>query len=417
MVEGHANATEDYLIEGLSFKLAPGASYITNRRSVTFHPSGSDIYSSSTGTKVIKIRMNGSDWLDPSTCKLMFTLTNKSLNTMTFLSGPHSFFKRLRVLVGGQSCEDIDEYARTCEMFNVLQSSSVRKNDSVEGVLAGETLANDKTRRVGMKLLSGLLNQSKMIPLRVAPIEIELELVSDALDAIYCIGTASWTITDVQLKCDLCTLDNELENSYSKHLLSGQSLPINYGTYISQSQVLGTNGPSFGVNISRAVTRLKSIFMTFEGPINAAKLDTVKSFNNLWHPMALIDGEYNDGQELELQVQIGSKLYPEYPIRSVSESMSQLRKTMGIHQTPFHSVDISPEEYRNRKFIAAIDTEKVLDAGFTGLNTRAGDLMTIKCKPVNSALYGNVSDPTKFHTVLHSDNILEIRDQGVAIFD
>ena len=418
MVEGHANSTEDYLIEGLSFKLAPGASYITNRRSVTFHPAGSDKYSSTTGSKVIKIRMNGSDWLDPSTCKLMFTLTNKSLNTMTFLSGPHSFFKRLRVLVGGQSCEDIDEYARTCEMFNVLQSSSVRKNDSVEGVQAGETLANNnKTRRVGMKLLSGLLNQSKMIPLRVAPIEIEMELVSAASDAIYCTGTASWTITDVQLKCDLCTLDNELENSYSKHLLSGQSLPINYGTYISQSQVLGTNGPAFGVNISRAVTRLKSIFMTFEGPRDASHDTTIKSFNNLWHPMALSDGAYNDGQELELQIQVGSKLYPEYPIRSVSESMSQLRKTMGIHQTPFHSIDISPEEYRNYKFICGIDTEKVLEAGFTGLNTRAGDLMTIKVKPVNSGLYGSVSDPTKFHTVLHADLIIEIRDQGVSVFD
>ena len=94
MVEGHANRIQDYLIEGLSFKLAPGASYITNRRSVTFHPSGSDIYSSSTGTKGIKIRINGTDWLDPSTCKLMFTLTNTSTAEMKFLSGPHSFFKR-----------------------------------------------------------------------------------------------------------------------------------------------------------------------------------------------------------------------------------------------------------------------------------------------------------------------------------
>ena len=159
MVEGHANSTEDYLIEGLSFKLAPGASYITNRRSVTFHPSGSDIYSSSTGTKVIKIRINGTDWLDPSTCKLMFTLKNTdTANTMEFVSGPHSFFKRLRVLVGGQSCEDIDEYARTCEMFNILQSSAVRSNDSVEGFASGATLGTTKSRRVGMKLLSGLLN-------------------------------------------------------------------------------------------------------------------------------------------------------------------------------------------------------------------------------------------------------------------
>ena len=34
MVESHANATEDYLIDGLSFKMNPGASYVTNRRSV-----------------------------------------------------------------------------------------------------------------------------------------------------------------------------------------------------------------------------------------------------------------------------------------------------------------------------------------------------------------------------------------------
>jgi len=36
MVEAHANAVEDFLIEGLSFKLSPGASYVTNRRSVSY---------------------------------------------------------------------------------------------------------------------------------------------------------------------------------------------------------------------------------------------------------------------------------------------------------------------------------------------------------------------------------------------
>ena len=411
MVEGHANAIEDNLIDGLSFKLDPGASYITNRRSVTFHPNGSDTYSSSTGTKVIKIRMNGSDWLDPSTCKLMFTLKNTDGATdMEFVSGPHSFFKRLRVLVGGQSCEDIDEYARTHEMFNILQSTAVRANDAVEGVVEGDTLAANKSRRVGMKLLSGLLNQGKMIPLRVAPIEIELELAGEPGDAQY--GSTAWEINDVQLKCDLCTLDNELENSYAKHLLSGQALPINYGTYISQSQVVPDM--QFSVHVSRAVTRLKSIFMTLLGP-NTSK-PHIKEFNNLWHPMATGNGAYEDFLELEMQVQIGSKLYPEYPIRSVSEAFSQLRKTVGIHQSPFHSISISASEYRDRKFICAIDTEKVLEAGFTGLNTRAGDLMTIKVKPVDTAGMLAIK-ATKVFTVLHCDNVLEIRDQGVAIFD
>ena len=35
-------------------------------------------------------------------------------------------------------------------------------------------------------------------------------------------------------------------------------------------------------------------------------------------------------------------------------------------------------------FIAGVDTEKVIEAGFTGLNTKQGDLMTIRCKPANS---------------------------------
>jgi hypothetical protein len=35
-------------------------------------------------------------------------------------------------------------------------------------------------------------------------------------------------------------------------------------------------------------------------------------------------------------------------------------------------------QYFNDKFIIGVDTEKILEAGFTGLNTRAGDLMVLK---------------------------------------
>ena len=76
-MESYAQSTQDYLIEGLSYKLNPGASYVTNRRSVSFFPSGSDTYSSSSGVKVIKLKMNGTDWLDPSTVKVQFDITFK----------------------------------------------------------------------------------------------------------------------------------------------------------------------------------------------------------------------------------------------------------------------------------------------------------------------------------------------------
>ena len=55
-MEGHAQSVEDNLIESLSVKLRPGASYVTNRRSVTFWPQGGNSYSP-TGVKVIKVAL------------------------------------------------------------------------------------------------------------------------------------------------------------------------------------------------------------------------------------------------------------------------------------------------------------------------------------------------------------------------
>ena len=127
-------------------------------------------------------------------------------------------------------------------------------------------------------------------------------------------------------------------------------------------------------------------------------------------------GTYDAGKEIELQVQIGSKMYPEMPIRSTAEAFSQLTKCLGIQSSPFHSLDIDPSSYRNHSFIYGIDTEKVLGASFTGINTKAGDLMTIKVKAIDSANYGT-TNPTTIFTVLHTDNILEIRDGGITVFD
>ena len=55
MVEAIANGIEDKLIDGLSFKMNPGASYVVDRRSVTFHPQGSNIYKPTEGAKLIRI--------------------------------------------------------------------------------------------------------------------------------------------------------------------------------------------------------------------------------------------------------------------------------------------------------------------------------------------------------------------------
>ena len=64
--------------------------------------------------------------------------------------------------------------------------------------------------------------------------------------------------------------------------------------------------------------------------------------------------------------------------------------------------------------IIGIDTEKVIEAGWTGINTRAGDLLTVKFKYITD---DNSRYADRMHIVLHSDQILEIRDSGVQVFD
>ena len=61
MVEVIANSLEDTLIDGLSFKPDKTASNITNKRSCTYHPQGSSIYTPQNGRHLIKININGSD--------------------------------------------------------------------------------------------------------------------------------------------------------------------------------------------------------------------------------------------------------------------------------------------------------------------------------------------------------------------
>jgi hypothetical protein len=57
MVDALANSTEDYLIDSFQFKIPPGASYVTDRRSVSFFCAGSSIYQSTSGAKVIRLAL------------------------------------------------------------------------------------------------------------------------------------------------------------------------------------------------------------------------------------------------------------------------------------------------------------------------------------------------------------------------
>ena len=459
-MEGVANSVEDRLVDGLSFQLKPGASYVTERKSVSYHPQGSNIYSTN-GTKLVKLLLTGDQWLDPSTFRIMFDLRNMDGDANKLLrplGGPHTFFRRMRILANGAVIEDIDNYNRVHEMFKTLGASDARVNDKAEAfgqqynkdtILNTTTLSGVKggqSQTVLFKPCSGLLNQPKMLPIRYMPITIELEIVHDPNEPIVSEDstgsdgfstantTQSWQIENVQVKVDVVTLDNQLDNSYAEHLLEGKALPINYQTYVSQMQSIlsGTNvgQQKVRLNVTRALSRLKNVYITLDhsnpphpgtgGLFNGLNIDNIKykTWNSFYSPMyednRFALNRYNQTNEIaDFQIQIGSKLFPEYPIRSHAEAYYQLRKTLG-HHDQHNSFDITQAEYRCRKLILGIDMEKVLEAGYTGINTRAGDLMNIRFDHASNTAS---TWATSMHIILTSDQILEVRDSGVQVFD
>ena len=179
------------------------------------------------------------------------------------------------------------------------------------------------------------------------------------------------------------------------------------------------------ITVSRAITRLMSVFVTLVKDYNNADRDEYdgrKFWNDFFSPMHSHSREgffqHKQDAEFEFQLQIGSKLFPEYPIRSHAEAYYQLKKTLGVQASAVQNFDISATEYRDYKFVIGTDCEKVLEAGFTGLNTRSGDLMNVKFKHNSRGVdTGTEYLADRIQIILHADQIMDIRDSGVVVFD
>jgi len=137
-------------------------------------------------------------------------------------------------------------------MMENLTASDSRDNESVEGF--GYKVKEHGPRKdrnlelnningvtdrltVCFKPLCGLLNQNKLISLAdVQSLSLELELVDNALEPLFNVDTTAikvgieqdvfndftftntsteWQIEQVQVKCDVISLDTQLQNSYT----------------------------------------------------------------------------------------------------------------------------------------------------------------------------------------------------------
>ena len=130
---------------------------------------------------------------------------------------------------------------------------------------------------------------------------------------------------------------------------------------------------------------------------------------------------YNQKFELEFQIQLGGKLYPEYPVKSINECFSILKQTLNLPDHHQHSIGIEFKDYVDYKFVFAMDFQKVPEASWTGVNSKAGQILIVKVNALDKTVDGidgvvNKIGSTMYITLV-SENILEIRDTGCAVYD
>ena len=228
-------------------------------------------------------------------------------------------------------------------------------------------------------------------------------------------------INNARVVCDVCTLDSNLNNKYVKHLLEGQGLPITYTTYITQSQtVKGLTDTS--VQVICSVSKLVASSITFykAGSPSIGYEYCDKKFCRSYHPHQASDeadeGVYDANYNFQFQIPLGSKLYPEYPCRSLSECFYHLREALNLPMFHQHSLSIDFKQYTDRQFIFAFSFKKVPDSSYTGINTRAGQQMLLRVKPANSTR--NPADmPDNVYITMLSEQILEMKDFGLKVYD
>ena len=499
-METSISATEDSLVDSLSFKLPTTANYIINREDVTFFPANGNEFSP-TGVKILRFTLSGTGWLDPRSVRVQFKLNNRDQANNLFLVNalPSNFFRRLRILMGGTLIEDIDYYNRVVNMMHTIYPTEKRFNDAVEGfgfpsfngenswdsLNACPVVFPQASRVVLFPLMCGLLSQEKYLPLRFTQgIQIELEVVNQFTDCVlehvdpvptirgqnavapHPQMSTNWAISEAQIKASVVTLDSQLDNEYTDHLMSGKNIPIPLTSFVHQVQTIGeTDRPT--LSMSRAFTRLNKVFITFfkvpyvwdwsqdptvpdataVPPIkrNALALHKpLRELNYFWHPNHLYDfaspattlnvpsqfepfrsfqgKPYQGNQsEIELQLQIGSKVLPVLPSRSLAEQYYQLRKGIMGEANQQSTFSITEGEYRTFKYINLFDLQKVPGSFSSGMSTRTGDLIIIKVLNLkHTDLANRVWDNTYadfIHATFVHDLVVSITDAGVTILE
>jgi hypothetical protein len=188
-----------------------------------------------------------------------------------------------------------------------------------------------------------------------------------------------------------------LHNTFSQHILSGKSLVFPIKTLTNTQFQVQAATPAFTLSLSRAFSRLNSVFLI----MHAAPTATLRDVNNF-----IMSG---DPEAINARLTCGSKQYPDgHAITGSAQFFLRLLQTLGIVHSGSHTVDMTRAHFQTTHFCAAFDLERVPSSTGSGLNASRGESITLEVKGL-----GNTHQ--RALVLCHADLIMELGDQGCVV--
>ena len=434
------SGTDDSLVEQLSFKLPSTASYANERRLVSAYPSGASQFSPD-GVRVARFVITGENWLDPSTLRLACKLKNThATNTLQLASGPWCLFDQVRLLIGGVEVERIGGpyYGRQHELFRHLLMPNAwnieSTNEDGQEYSAGsypqvqpKVIGPGQFISLNLTPLLGILNAQKYLPIRyMGGMQLEFTLANASEACHPSSASQSFQIERAEMRMSVVRLDSALENSFSQLMLQGRALQFAIRTLHLQQQALPAANTEVQVSLVRALSRLAGLFVSFVGPAtyvdgngatqntNTLQTHLHKSFLNPTATITGVPANAADEALLSWQVQIGPKNYPEAsPSSNLAETFSLLRQAVGVYDESIRTTSIHEGGYRLNQFVIGVPMQIVVGQPFSSVNTRSGDLLTVKVNNLN----GDVRQAGRIFVHMVAETIVELRESGVQVLD
>ncbi len=132
-MESILSTVEDTLLGSLSYKIDPksGSSYVTEKKSVTFFASGSNVYDPRAGTKVLRFNLASDQFIDLSSLVVSVMVSVGLTGIATPLADAgHVLFNRLRFIVSGTVVEDIEHFGVASALFHRFLNNSKKEKPS-----------------------------------------------------------------------------------------------------------------------------------------------------------------------------------------------------------------------------------------------------------------------------------------------